>query len=794
MKEHNSKILLMEVPLRISRLFEAQRTTYSIVTANSIDSALKLIEEENIKLCVLSDNFSGMEFFIREVRNTPLASELPLLVITSSRTHEELFKMGADAFFATTESDAKFLEKIELLLGLGDSNRSNVFVKRAESENPFYFVLQYAAQMAEGFGSITPAEHARSIPDDQSLYSLIQAAEKDSNESERHPAVAVYTEGLEAVEPQGYIDHQLSVGERMETSRRESGNEFNFRDQPLVPGEEQAVLYNVHSAQRSSVPASAPAGPEDSDLIDTNVLEASLKHGGESRQQPLSGGNTLSQPFSVPREPSFSQRGEAMIAHVQKENEGNTDASGTQHDSAAVFEPSDSSQSHEMHESRESHESIESPESPESTESTESIESIDSKTDSVGAADAGMSHVETDPAYRFEKKGGILSSSAIPEAFEAGDEVQTQKASHRVPSGGRVEKYPVWKIFVEIMATNFSGTLKISRQEVTRQFFIDKGELMVVSSNAKEDRLVELLYREGRISERQYESASMIIAASGRRAGVVMVDKGILSPRELFPVVRYHYESILHDTFSWLEGEWLTFEGEYTLNERIVMDTPLPSLILDAFRSFVPAVQINQIVRDTNPKIQNDIAADMPGRIALADVEREMLKWCDGTRSIAWISRRLNMEKQDLKALLAGLMVINVLQPPTTAELNETTEDDLKSSSQDEPAISSGSNIDRGYETGDLSLLDEKLAHINEGTYFDIAEVSADASALEIRQSLQRLKSLYSPERFGDIRVSEKNQKLELIGAILAETTDVLLNDEIRERYRKAVQRMASGN
>ncbi|MBN2717123.1 MAG: response regulator [Deltaproteobacteria bacterium] len=761
MTERYSKILLVDVPQRIQTLFESQRTAYSIVVTSNVEDALRQIEEENIKLCVLSDILPDMDAFIRNVRSSPLASDLPLLVITSNRAHEELFKLGADAFFGTNESDARFLEKIELLLGLGDSNKSNVFGKRNELENPYFFVVEYASRMVQGMNNVTPSERERILPDNQSLQSLIQTVEKDVSGNDRHQIAQEFTEGLEAVDPQAYIGQQLSVGERM-------GIESDDSSYPLRHSDE-SVERNSHSSSsifleqgdisegngRSSLFQTTPN--RDSDVMHTNVLPTALKHrqGGGGRPSPSSG-NTLSQSFSISTGAKSSHIRESLIENLRVRRQRSTSSEGADTIMVASSLPLSPAQSGGI--------------------------------DSPLAGTVTESPVHTD----FRERAG--ESNDIPISVVSPSMVVTPNVGE-LPMSGQLSDYPVWRIFQSVVDSGFSGDLVVHRKTVERRFYFDSGELMVVSSNAREDRLVELLYREGRISDQQYESASMTIAASGRRAGVVMVEKGIITSRELFPIVRYHYENMLFDTFGWQAGEWQMTAGAYSLNERIVMDTPLSLLILEAFRTVVPAEQIRQIVQDKIPQLNSVLPAVFINRLQLMQIERDLLNLCDGSHSIAWLANCLGMNVNELRSLVAGLMVLGVLNanvPNSEALVSDVSVGEAVLPPGGDHYSHANSDFFQG--AGDERLLAEKLAQIAEGSYFEIAEVAEDATVTEIRQSLQRLRSLYTANRFSGIGIADLHEKLGTIGAILDEATDVLLNDEFRDGYRKAIFEMMSSD
>ncbi|MBN2344699.1 MAG: DUF4388 domain-containing protein [Deltaproteobacteria bacterium] len=718
MAVRTSKILTVSVPDRVRQLFESHRLAYTVVPSSTEDEALSLIETENVQLCVLNDELGELEGFIRSVRNTPWGADLPLLVITSTKTHEELFKLGADAFFSTGDSDEQFLEKIELLLGLSDSNRTNDFSNRADADNPFHHALEYAAHMVDGMARKTSPVALKVLSSTDSLQSLVVRVEAELRDQQVGMAIDEIPEGLEAVEPQAYIDHQLSVGERMESEGRDSSYDVIL----------QAAAEGEFSTVSSTPPVIITSAAGDKQLEQMLPVNSGLEDGNQALSRPFSRGHmeekgdTLSQPFGAD----------------------------------TPFPDSDSE-----------------PPTIEATDSSERPVHDWSRTYAPAADEVTSKRFVSPDAVVSDGIG--LSSGLSSSELLSKTETDVQE--------GSLESVPLWRIFVSVMKNSLSGRLLVQSRDIERQVFFDKGIATVVYSNAKEDRLVELLFREGRISERQYEHASMTISTSGRRAGVVMVEKGIIAARELFPIVRYHYESILFDMFGWTEGTWKFVMEPYQLKERILLDTKMTDIVLDAFRSYVPQAQIAHLVP---PEALVNIPEGTKRFINsayLSAKEQELLEWCNGNRSVRWLATRFSVAMTELQAFMAGFVVLGWLDVGGSS-MSASASVLMVPDADDSIEASADDALDVRHET---SRINEKYQQVEEGTYFDIAEVSPDASTYEIRKSLQRLKSLYAPKRYVGLQITDLQEKLSVIGSVLDEAGDVLFDESLREQYRQAI-------
>lgn len=92
--------------------------------------------------------------------------------------------------------------------------------------------------------------------------------------------------------------------------------------------------------------------------------------------------------------------------------------------------------------------------------------------------------------------------------------------------------------------------------------------------------------------------------------------------------------------------------------------------------------------------------------------------------------------------------------------------------------------------TGNLSrkIILEKLARIEEGTYYEILNVPPDASFDEIHRAFSREMQLFEEERFLQEPHVAYAEHGRLIRRILVEALDVLTAPELREQYGRAIE------
>jgi len=357
-------------------------------------------------------------------------------------------------------------------------------------------------------------------------------------------------------------------------------------------------------------------------------------------------------------------------------------------------------------------------------------------------------------------------------AEQESDERQTEAGED-----GRLELEPLWSVLASLRSRRATGVLTLMSRDVERKIFMEEGDPTMATSSAREDRLIELLHREGRLNERQYEQAAMTIGASGRRAGVVLVEKGLIASRELFPLVRHHYETIIFDSFAWSVGSWRFAQGKHRSSERVLLDLPTASIIVEGLRSRAPLSEIQKIVaRDARPKNTGGGICPLE-ETGLSDRELEPLEWLDGTRGVDEIAERFSVVVDDLYALIAGLAVLGWV--------HVTGGDNERSAKDAQGGESLWTDVDRRQESRiEMARVVDKQAQVAQGNYFAIMQVPPEASGHEIRKAYRRLRGLFAVERFVTPELLDLQPKVEEIRLVLDEAYEILRNASLREAYR----------
>ena len=117
---------------------------------------------------------------------------------------------------------------------------------------------------------------------------------------------------------------------------------------------------------------------------------------------------------------------------------------------------------------------------------------------------------------------------------------------------------------------------------VGKSIKVQEGRLAFASSTSRDERLGELLLRRARISFREYVDAGKAVGP-GKRLGTVLVEQGVLEPRELIKWVVEHTQEIIYGAFQLTEGHYRLQEG-LEQAESITLRISTPDIIVEGIR------------------------------------------------------------------------------------------------------------------------------------------------------------------------------------------------------------------
>lgn len=131
-----------------------------------------------------------------------------------------------------------------------------------------------------------------------------------------------------------------------------------------------------------------------------------------------------------------------------------------------------------------------------------------------------------------------------------------------LPPSGNIGKTPLSDILEDLCARKTTGTLTLRRRGIEKSVHIKEGRIIFASSSDPSDRLGDSLVRAGKITKENLDQALRLYQkhAGLKKMGAILVESGIVPPKELFSGLKIQVKDIIYSLFLWTEGEY-RFDG-----------------------------------------------------------------------------------------------------------------------------------------------------------------------------------------------------------------------------------------
>lgn len=145
----------------------------------------------------------------------------------------------------------------------------------------------------------------------------------------------------------------------------------------------------------------------------------------------------------------------------------------------------------------------------------------------------------------------------------------------------RIIQYPVPLMLKKILKDQASGELIVAGRNFTKHLYFIEGKLTFAKTTVIEERLGEILFKIGKIDRPQFLDINRLIKEQNERLGKILVQKKILSQRDLFFALIYQLRTIATSTFELVAGEWNYINAKPDIPEDCRFRIELPGIITE---------------------------------------------------------------------------------------------------------------------------------------------------------------------------------------------------------------------
>jgi Domain of unknown function (DUF4388) len=151
-----------------------------------------------------------------------------------------------------------------------------------------------------------------------------------------------------------------------------------------------------------------------------------------------------------------------------------------------------------------------------------------------------------------------------------------------VPLEGSLATRDFPTLVASIYEDDWTGTISLTHMGVCKSVVAQSGRLIWASSTSRDDRLGDVLLRQGKITLHQYTEAGKAMGG-GKRLGTLLVEHGALSPKDLVNGVVEQTREIIFGVFQWTEGRYKMVPDQIP-TEAITLKISTGELALEGIR------------------------------------------------------------------------------------------------------------------------------------------------------------------------------------------------------------------
>jgi tetratricopeptide (TPR) repeat protein len=231
---------------------------------------------------------------------------------------------------------------------------------------------------------------------------------------------------------------------------------------------------------------------------------------------------------------------------------------------------------------------------------------------------------------------------------------------------------PLWEgvlpvVLRRIYVRRRTGELTLRYEREVRRVLFHGGNITNAATNVREDRMGELLVRQGRLSEADLKRATGFVLRDSKRLGAVLVDLGILNQATLREVAAAHVDTVLSRALSWSDGEYDFREvsDRPTGEEEATLPYSTGDLILRASR----AVQDPDVVRYNLGDIDRVVSLSSDPLLRFQRLNLTAEDWlvvsaASGSLTARQIVERIALKREEARLSLFALLNTGIIEYP----------------------------------------------------------------------------------------------------------------------------------
>lgn len=298
-----------------------------------------------------------------------------------------------------------------------------------------------------------------------------------------------------------------------------------------------------------------------------------------------------------------------------------------------------------------------------------------------------------------------------------------------------------------IYRERMSGRLTCINQGINKTIYFEEGTIVYAKSNLKSDRLGERMIEIGRISAKDFDTATNLMQSQNLRFGSALINMGRIQPEELKPMITEQFANITYSLFNWESGSYeICHKAPRKRSIRISISTA--NIIFEGLRRLQNLDLVKHWLGDFNWKLS--VTTDpflLYQTVTLNPREAFIASRIENSMSVNEILSLGGLPENEILKTICGLLAVGIL-------------DWVKSDSDTRPTSQPIANVisEKDNAPDDLQFaaafcyeVENILSTIDTINHYALLGVARNATEDEIRASYTRMAKKFHPDRHAQL-------------------------------------------
>lgn len=228
-----------------------------------------------------------------------------------------------------------------------------------------------------------------------------------------------------------------------------------------------------------------------------------------------------------------------------------------------------------------------------------------------------------------------------------------------LPISGTLSELDFASILALMNSHSLDGQLKITSARFNKTLWLENGRIVFAQSNLAEDSFGRFLLGRGIIDQALFEKSSRRMQKNKTRHGRALLEMGALTPEHLWTEVAAHLRAIVFSLFTLRTGKYDIGPLPKKESENIVLDVPIPDMILDGIRSIEDQEFIESRFAENNVLYPAPPISHFP--IALKPFETHILSLVAEATPLAAVVQKSELLRFDTLKILYYLLKLELI-------------------------------------------------------------------------------------------------------------------------------------